>query len=345
MKDYGHKQNPLALHQNIGGNMNDIRIQKVLSENGIVSRRKAEELIEKGKIHVNGHPAVLGQKINPYRDVVTVNNERIYLNNKTQKVYIMLNKPRGYVTTMSDELGRRCVKELVEDAPERVYPIGRLDKDSEGLLLMTNDGDFANLIMHPSHHISKTYRVTVRPSVSEEQLTQLASGVEIDGRMTAPAVIHVLEKEVGRVVLQITIYEGRNRQIRKMCEAVGLEVARLKRTTVGPLKLGMLQPGEWRELKPTEVGMLRNAVKTAEESKPQKAAKEQSMKGRSSQKENEQRTSSNGKSFGRKESFANSKGNFASKGGKKEAFGAKKSGFGGKSFRTPSKGRDGGFHK
>ena len=184
---------------------NETRIQKVLSENGIASRRKAEELIQKGKIQINGHPAELGQKINPYRDVVTVNGERVYLNNKTHKVYIMLHKPRGYVTTMSDELGRRCVKELVEDAPERVYPIGRLDKDSEGLLLMTNDGDFANLIMHPSHHVSKTYRVTVRPDISDEQLTQLSSGVVIDGKKTAPAVIHVLEKEVGRVVLQITI--------------------------------------------------------------------------------------------------------------------------------------------
>lgn len=250
--------------------MSETRIQKVLSENGIVSRRKAEELIKQGKIQVNGHAATLGQKINPMRDLITINHERVYLNQRSKKIYLMLNKPRGYVTTMSDELGRRCVKELVEDAPERVYPIGRLDKDSEGLLLMTNDGDFANLIMHPSHHVSKTYRVTVRPSISDEQLTMLSSGVMIDDRKTAPAVIHVLEKEPGRVVLQMTIHEGRNRQIRKMCEAVGLEVARLKRTSVGPVKLGMLQPGQWRELKPNEVGMIRNAVKTMEESNPRK---------------------------------------------------------------------------
>jgi len=314
-------QEGYALYQNIGGTMsNETRIQKVLSENGIVSRRKAEELIQQGKIQINGHPAVLGQKINPYRDVVTVNHERVYLNNKTHKVYIMLHKPRGYVTTMSDELGRRCVKELVEDAPERVYPIGRLDKDSEGLLLMTNDGEFANLIMHPSHHVSKTYRVTVRPSVSDEQLTQLSSGVEIDGRKTAPAVIHVLDKEPGRVVLQITIHEGRNRQIRKMCEAVGLEVARLKRTTIGPLKLGMLQPGEWRELKPTEVGMLRNAIKTAEETKPKKLAKEKEFKARGAEK-------------------TAAKGGFR---GKNER-GQSKGGFGGKTFKTPSQGRNGGF--
>lgn len=303
---------------------NETRIQKVLSENGIVSRRKAEELILKGKIQVNGHPAELGQKINPYRDVVAVNGERVYLNNKTHKVYIMLHKPRGYVTTMSDELGRRCVKELVEDAPERVYPIGRLDKDSEGLLLMTNDGDFANLIMHPSHHVSKTYRVTVRPAVSDEQLTQLSSGVVIDDKKTAPAVIHVLEKEPGRVVLQITIHEGRNRQIRKMCEAVGLEVARLKRTTVGPLKLGMLQPGEWRELKPAEVGMLRNAVKTMEETKPQKPAKAKSVKDRYDDK-------------GQKPA---SKGAFRGKDNRS----GNKSSFGSKSVtKSSSRGRNGGF--
>ncbi len=301
---------------------NETRIQKVLSENGIASRRKAEELIQQGRIQVNGHPAVLGQKINPSRDVVTVNHERIYLNQKARKVYIMLNKPRGYVTTMSDELGRRCVKELVEDAPERVYPIGRLDKDSEGLLLMTNDGEFANLIMHPSHHVNKTYRVTVRPSVSDEQLITLSSGVEIDGRMTAPAVVHVLDKEPGRVVLQITIHEGRNRQIRKMCEAVGLEVARLKRTTVGPLKLGMLQPGEWRELKPAEVGMLRNAVKTAEESKPQQLkTKEKEAK------ELKERSAKN--------NFRGTKGNSRPNNGK--SFGEKKS------AKTPSRGRNGGF--
>jgi len=304
---------------------NETRIQKVLSENGIASRRKAEELIQQGRIQVNGHPAVLGQKINPYRDVVTVNHERIYLNQKARKVYIMLNKPRGYVTTMSDELGRRCVKELVEDAPERVYPIGRLDKDSEGLLLMTNDGEFANLIMHPSHHVNKTYRVTVRPSVSDEQLITLSSGVEIDGHMTAPAVVHVLDKEPGRVVLQITIHEGRNRQIRKMCEAVGLEVARLKRTTVGPLKLGMLQPGEWRELKPTEVGMLRNAVKTAEESKPQKV-KDREKEAREAKLQKERST---------KGTFRGGKGNARPNSGK--SFGEKKS------AKTPSRGRNGGF--
>lgn len=239
------------------------RIQKVLSEQGIVSRRKAEEWIEQGKIKINGRPAVLGQKINPNRDVVTIDGERVYFQKSSQKYYIMLHKPRGYVTTMNDELGRKCVAELVEDVPERVYPIGRLDKDSEGMLLFTNDGDFANLIMHPSHHVSKTYRVTVRPDISDAQVVQLSTGVVIDGKKTSPAHVTVLEKEPGRVVLQVVIYEGRNRQVRKMCEAVGLEVARLKRTAIGPLKMGMLAPGKWRELRPGEIGMIRNAIKAS----------------------------------------------------------------------------------
>ncbi|MBQ7981435.1 MAG: rRNA pseudouridine synthase, partial [Oscillospiraceae bacterium] len=186
--------------------------------------------------------------------------ERIYLSKKREKYYIMLNKPRGYVTTMSDELDRRCVTELIEDFPERVYPIGRLDRNSEGLLLFTNDGKFANDIMHPSRHVSKTYRVTVRPGITDEQLVQLSEGVVIDGRKTLPANVTVLTQEQGRVVLQIVIREGRNRQVRKMCEAVGLEVARLKRTAIGPVKLGMLKPGTYRELSSEELRALRSAM-------------------------------------------------------------------------------------
>ena len=161
---------------------------------------------------------------------------------------------------MSDDLGRKCVTDLLSDVEERVYPVGRLDKNTEGLLLFTNDGDLANSIMHPSCHISKTYRVTVRPSVDEEQLIALESGVVIDGKKTLPASVSVLTKEEGRVVLSITIKEGRNRQIRKMCEAVGLEVARLKRISIGPLKLGMLKPGAYRELTPAELSALKGAV-------------------------------------------------------------------------------------
>lgn len=236
------------------------RIQKVLSDNGILSRRKAEDAIRGGRIKVNGHPALIGQKVNPRRDIITVDGEAIRPRAKKSRVYLMLNKPRGYVTTTSDELGRQCVTELLENAPDKVYPIGRLDKNSEGLLLFTNDGDFANTIMHPSHNISKTYRATVRPDATEQQLIDLAAGVEIDGRMTLPAAVHVITREPGRAVLQITIHEGRNRQIRKMCEAVGLTVARLKRTSVGPVKLGMLKPGTWRELTPLELSGLRGAA-------------------------------------------------------------------------------------
>ena len=168
----------------------------------------------------------------------------------------MLHKPRGYITTMDDEMGRKCVAELVRDVGARVYPVGRLDKDSEGLLLMTNDGEFANHMTHPSKHIPKTYRVTVRPDVTEDMLTAFATGMEIDGRITAPADAHIIEKQDNRVVMEIVLYEGRNRQIRKMCESLGLEVARLKRTSMGSLKLGMLPSGKWRELKEDEVHKL-----------------------------------------------------------------------------------------
>ena len=148
----------------------------------------------------------------------------------------------------------------MEELGTRVFPIGRLDKDSEGLLLMTNDGEFANLISHPSTHVPKIYRVTVRPGVNEEQLTRMSVGMEIDGHMTAPATIRVLEQQQGRVVLEFVIHEGRNRQIRKMCEAVGLEVARLKRTAIGGVKLGMLPQGQFRDLEPDEIRRLRTAA-------------------------------------------------------------------------------------
>lgn len=239
--------------------MEKIRLQKLIAESGLCSRRKAEEYIKQGKVKVNGRVASIGDGAT-LKDVISVDGERIYLSKKREKYYIMLNKPRGYVTTMSDELDRRCVTELLEDFPERVYPIGRLDRNSEGLLLFTNDGKFANDIMHPSRHVSKTYRVTVRPGITDEQLVQLSEGVVIDDRRTLPANVTVLTQEQGRVVLQIVIREGRNRQVRKMCEAVGLEVARLKRTAIGPVKLGMLKPGTYRELNSEELRALRSAM-------------------------------------------------------------------------------------
>lgn len=239
--------------------MEKIRIQKLLADAGYCSRRKAEELITKGKIKLNGHPVKLGDKAS-YQDIITVSGERVYLSRKKSYRYIMMYKPRGYVTTTSDELDRRCVMDLLSEEEERLYPIGRLDKDSEGLLLFTNDGKFANDIMHPSRHISKTYRVTVRPDVTEDQLIQLSSGIELDGRKTLPANVVVKTREPGRVVLLITIKEGRNRQIRRMCEALGLEVARLRRISVGPLKLGMMKPGTYRDLTAEELRAIRNAI-------------------------------------------------------------------------------------
>ncbi|MBR7037913.1 MAG: rRNA pseudouridine synthase [Oscillospiraceae bacterium] len=239
--------------------MADIRIQKLLADAGFCSRRKAEELIGAGRVQRNGRPVKLGDKASP-KDIITVDGEKVLLPRKKNMRYIMLHKPRGYVTTVSDDQGRRCVMDLLDEVEERVYPIGRLDRNSEGLLLLTNDGNFANGIMHPSRHVTKTYRVTVRPAVTEEQLVQLADGVVLDGKKTLPATVVVQTNEPGRVVLQITIREGRNRQIRRMCEAVGLEVARLRRTSIGPLKLGMLQPGKWRDLTPDELRAIRNAI-------------------------------------------------------------------------------------
>lgn len=239
--------------------MEKVRLQKLIAESGLCSRRKAEEFIQQGKVKVNGRVAHIGDGAT-VKDVISVDGNRIYLAKKREKYYLMLNKPRGYVTTMSDELDRKCVTELLEDFPERVYPIGRLDRNSEGMLLFTNDGKFANDIMHPSRHVSKTYRVTVRPNITDEQLVQLSEGVVIDGRKTLPATVTVLSQEQGRVVLQMVIREGRNRQIRKMCEAVGLEVARLRRTAIGPVKLGMLKPGTYRELTSEEMRALRSAM-------------------------------------------------------------------------------------
>ena len=239
--------------------MAEIRIQKLLSDAGYCSRRKAEALIRAGRVQRNGRPVSLGDKASP-KDILTVDGEKVAIPRKKTFRYLMLYKPRGYVTTVSDDQDRRCVMDLLDGVEERVYPVGRLDRNSEGLLLLTNDGNFANGIMHPSRHVTKTYRVTVRPPVTEQQLVQLADGIVLDGRKTLPANVLVLTNEPTRVVLQITIKEGRNRQIRRMCEAVGLEVARLRRTAVGPLKLGMLRPGTWRDLTPEELRAIRNAI-------------------------------------------------------------------------------------
>ncbi len=231
-----------------------VRLQKFLSECGIASRRKSEELIKAGSVKINGVIAVLGDKVDPYKDKVLVRGKPV--KQVSQKVYIMLHKPRGFVTTMSDEQNRKCVADLVTEAPQKVYPVGRLDRDSEGMLLMTNDGDFSNLMMHPRSHVPKTYRVTVRPPVTEQMLVELETGIVLDGRKTAPCTVEIIEHDDNRVVLRFVLYEGRNREIRRMCEAVGLEVARLKRIAIGNLKLGMLPQGKWRELSEAEIKRL-----------------------------------------------------------------------------------------
>ena len=242
---------------------NKIRLQKHLSECGIASRRKAEELIEQGKVKINGHIASLGAKVDPKRDKVTVRGKAVVPVN--EKTYIMLNKPRGYITTMRDELGRKNFSELTADAGARLFPVGRLDRDSEGLLIMTNDGDFANKLTHPSSHVNKTYRVTVRGNAEEEQILQMKEGISLDGKKTLPCDCFVAERKADRTVLIFIIHEGRNRQIRRMCEAVGLEVMRLKRTEIAGVKLGMLPQGKWRPLNEREMRRLTGVSQKSEE--------------------------------------------------------------------------------
>ncbi len=227
------------------------RIQKIISEAGVMSRRAAERAMLEGRVTVNGVDAVPGEKADPEKDEILVDGVRLKASGTRR--YLMLNKPKGYITSMHDEKGRHCVEELVRDAGERVYPIGRLDMYSEGLLLLTNDGDFANRVMHPSRELDKCYHTWVTGTDLKESLRLLQSPMEIDGYRIRPAVVSVLEGRTDAVLLSITIHEGRNRQIRKMCRNAGLKVIRLQRVSVGGLLLGDLRPGEWRELTPREL--------------------------------------------------------------------------------------------
>ncbi len=238
---------------------NKIRLQKHLSECGVASRRKAEELIALGKVRVNGRVAGIGSKVDPKRDKVTVSGKTVVAQNT--KMYIMLHKPRGYVTTLKDELDRKCVSDLVKDVGVKLFPVGRLDRNSEGLLIMTNDGSFANNLTHPSSYVNKTYRVTVEGEVTDEKLIKLREGILLDGVKTLPCDVFVAEKREPRTVLIFIIHEGRNRQIRRMCDAVGLEVLRLKRTEIAGVKLGMLPQGKWRPLNEREMRHLTSVNK------------------------------------------------------------------------------------
>ncbi len=235
--------------------MEEMRLQKFLSEQGVLSRRAAEEEIKKGKVKVNGIPATLGTKIDPDTDVVEYQGKQI--GGAVRKVYLMLNKPVGYVTTMSDEKGRPCVAELVENVGTRVYPIGRLDLESEGLLLFTNDGALANRLMHPKYHKPKVYHVKIRGEVDAEKIAALGRPMNIDGYITKPAGISVVTRKPDYTVLAMELFEGRNRQIRKMCKQLSLQILMLKRISIGEIKLGNLALGEWRYLTKTQIESLK----------------------------------------------------------------------------------------
>ena len=229
------------------------RLQKILSRCGVASRRKAEELIAARRVRVNGNTAQLGDSADETQDVIEVDGVR--LKRAAEPVCVMLNKPRGYVTTLSDEKGRKTVAELVEPLGVRVYPVGRLDLNSEGLLLLTNDGALANRLTHPRCEVRKVYLLWVSHYSAGCEWT-LAEPIEIDGRMTSPAEIALLRQEGGTALFRVTIHEGRNRQIRRLAEAAGLTVTRLKRVAEGPLQLGTLAPGQYRPLTAEELAQL-----------------------------------------------------------------------------------------
>lgn len=231
------------------------RLQKLISSAGLASRRAAEELIKQGRVKVNGETASLGMSADPELDDIRVNGKRLRISGT--RVYIMLNKPRGYVTTLSDEKGRKTVAELVKGAGRRLYPVGRLDLNSEGLLIMTDDGEAANALMHPSHEVGKTYRVTVSGREPEAAVRELEALREVEGEPIRPAQVSFAgETGEGKYMLDVTIHEGRNRQVRKMCAVAGLEVRRLVRIAEGELSLGGLQTGKWRHLTSEELDWL-----------------------------------------------------------------------------------------
>lgn len=230
------------------------RIQKILSARGVASRREAEKMLTDGRITVNGAVAILGQSADPERDEILVDGR--LLPSRSGYVYIMLHKPRGFVTTLSDEKGRRTAAELVKDCGTRVYPVGRLDLDSEGLLLFTNDGEFANAMMHPKHQVDKVYLVWA-VKYSPEAAEKLAKPITLDGYTIRTPKVRVVKSQGDQALFEITIHEGRNRQVRRMCDAAGMHVTRLKRIGEGSLRLGDLPLGKWRYLTPGEVESLK----------------------------------------------------------------------------------------
>ena len=235
--------------------MDSIKLQKYFSDCGILSRRAAEEEIKQGKVTVNGEVAFLGMRIFPDVDVVVYKGARVIAQSE-EKLYILLNKPRGIVTTLSDEKGRPTVLSLISGLGARVYPVGRLDIDSDGLLLLTNDGALTNKLTHPRHKIPKIYNVTVKGEVTEGALTLLSSPLVIDGYKIQPVEVEIIKKEPSQTILKMTLYEGRNRQIRKMCALADLKITRLTRVALGNIALGSLEVGKWRFLTQSETDYL-----------------------------------------------------------------------------------------
>ena len=228
------------------------RLQKIISAAGITSRRASEALILGGQVTVNGVVVTeLGSKADPNKDTITVDGKALKVNE--QRIYILLNKPPGYITALKDSQGRPLVTDLLKDVSERVYPVGRLDYNTEGLLLLTNDGEWANRLMHPRHEIEKEYHVRVRGKVIDQQLKRMADGVELEDGKTAPAVVNLVKSGEQNDWISVAIHEGRNRQVRRMCEAVSLSVVRLKRIRYGSLMLGTLRAGKFRNLTDAEV--------------------------------------------------------------------------------------------
>ena len=236
--------------------MEEIRLQKYFTDCGVMSRRAAEKEIEAGNVKVNGKTAILGMRIDPERDEVTLRGKRV-MPTADELVYVMLNKPRGYVTTMSDEKGRPTVHDLTASVGTRVYPVGRLDMDSDGLLLLTSDGELANKLTHPRHEIPKIYEVTVSGKVDEKTLAALSAPMELDGYEILPVKCEITKENADTTLIRMTLYEGRNRQIRKMCENVGLKIKRLQRIAIGDIKLGTLALGKYRHLTEKEVAYLK----------------------------------------------------------------------------------------
>ncbi len=235
------------------------RIQKLMSEWGICSRRAAEKMIQEGRVKRNGRPVMPGERATA-KDSLTVDGVKIGPT-ADRKIYIMLNKPRGYVTTAKDELGRKCVTDLVADVGARLYPVGRLDRESEGLLLLTNDGVFAQKVSHPSYEVGKVYRVTVEGKLTPEIELAFLEGVDSEGERLNVKRIDIIEEKENRTVIEISLTEGKNRHIRRICEVLKLNVLRLKRIAEGGVKLGGLPVGKYRELSQQEVATLKNREK------------------------------------------------------------------------------------